>query len=322
MELKHVKAFLAVAEELHFGRAAARLQMASAPLSRMIQQLERYLGARLFVRTTRTVRLTAAGRALLGPANDIIAAFTAAERCVTHACQGVIGNVSVGFAGPSTHSLISTLAQAIRIEQPGIELSLSSTMYGSGTLNQLSDRNLDLAIVHWDSTPVGMGSRVVSLNYYRIAVPANHRLADRSEVEFAELANEAWVLLPSSGSLMREETIKKAEAIGFTPRVVQEAPDTSTIMALVAAGVGITMTVDTAVANGAAQGIRVLSIADDRAVAPWRLVWRSDDDNPALQRVLEISNAVLPTPPGFDDRRGRAAFRAAARIDDIYPVGG
>lgn len=292
-----MKAFLAVAAELHFGRAAAQLHTASPVLSRTIQQLERQLGSRLFERTTRTVRLTAAGQALLGPAQDIIADFAMAERAVRFAGEGVIGTVSIGFAGPSTHDLVSRLVKAVRSEQPGIQLTLNSTMYGAGALDQLSSHVVDLAMVRWDVAPIGMQSRVVSLNYYRIAVSSTHRLAEKAEVAFADLSDEEWVLLPPSGSQVRAETMRKAADAGFNPLVAQEAPDTTTILALVAAGVGITMTFDTAVPTGSMHGVRILRIVGDNTAAPSRLVWRRQDDNPALKRVREISAIVLPSLP-------------------------
>lgn len=114
MELHHVLAFLAVAEELHCGWAAQRLRMAQPPLSRTIKQLERSLGSPLFERTTRSVRLTVQGEALLGHAGTIIAAFDKAERAMVHADAGETGRVRIGFAGLSSHGPISDLAQAVR----------------------------------------------------------------------------------------------------------------------------------------------------------------------------------------------------------------
>lgn len=300
MDLHHVRAFLAVAEELHFGRAAARLHMAQPPLSRTIQQLERHLGATLFDRTTRTVRLTPQGEALLQPARDIEAAFATAERAVAYAGQGEVGRVSVGFAGPSSHNLISALAQRVRQDAPGIELVLSGTTYGTEALGQLVDGALDVAIVRWDTTPPGMASRVVRVDHYVVVVPESHRLADRESVSMADLADEPWVFLESgSGSSLRETTLRKADQAGFTPRIAQQAPDTWTIFALVAAGVGVTMTVHTAFSTVTTNGLAVIPLEGGREVALARLIWRADDTSPALRRVLELSQLALPTPDGY-----------------------
>ncbi len=299
MDLHHVTAFLAVAEELHFGRAAARLHMAQPPLSRTIQQLERQLGATLFDRTTRTVRLTPQGEALLEPARRIVESFAYAERAVAYAGRGEIGRVAIGFAGPSSHSLISALAQTVRRVQPGIELALSSTLYGGEALSRLSQGDLDLAIVRYDSTPPAMRSRVVRVNHYVIVVSESHPLAERESVRMDELADEQWIMLEASrGSSLRETTLQKANEAGFAPNIAQQAPDTWTIMALVAAGVGITLTIDTAFTNVTTTGLSVIPLDHGREVAVSRLVWRADDDSPALRRVLELSENALPTPKG------------------------
>ncbi|KMS88785.1 LysR family transcriptional regulator [Prauserella rugosa] len=299
MDLHHVKAFLAVAEELHFGRAAARLHIAQPPLSRTIQQLERHLGSPLFDRTTRRVRLTPQGEALLPAAYDIVHAFDTAERVVAHAGDGAVGKVAIGFAGPSSHPLISALAQQVRQDQPGIELALSSTTFGSDAMNQLTDGTLDLAIVRWDSTPPGLRSRVVRVDHYVIVVPESHPLAGRTSVSMEELADEPWVFLEaSSGSSLRDIAIRKAEEAGFAPKVAQHGPDTWTLMALVAAGVGLTFTVDTAFRNVITTGLSVIPLEDGTEEALARLVWRTET-SPAVDRVLELSEIALPTPEGY-----------------------
>ncbi|WP_290125480.1 LysR family transcriptional regulator [Janibacter melonis] len=174
MDLHHVTAFLAVAEELHFGRAAARLHMAQPPLSRTIQQLERQLGAPLFERTTRSVRLTPQGAALVDPAREIVRSFKTAERTVAYAGRGEIGEVRVGFAGPSSHRPISQLARRVRRDLPGVELTLTSTTYGSGAIERIQEGSLDLAIVMYPSVPVGLGSRVVAVNRFVVVLPEDH----------------------------------------------------------------------------------------------------------------------------------------------------
>jgi len=302
MDKHHVVAFLAVAEELHFGRAAARLHMAQPPLTRTIQQLERQLDAPLFDRTTRRVRLTPQGEALVGPARDILSAFETAKRAVVYAGQGEVGRVAIGFAGPSSHGLIAALAQRVRQDQPGIELTLSSTTYGTDAIGQLGDATLDLAIVRWDTTPPGMASRVVRVDHYVIVVPASHPLAGRDSVSMGELAEEQWIFLESStGSSLREAALTKAQHVGFVPRIAQQAPDTWTIMALVAAGVGVTMSVDTAFSGVTPSGLSVIPLDHGREVAPARLIWRADDASPAVRRVLELSEQALPTPSGYEE---------------------
>ena len=299
MDLHHVKAFLAVAEELHFGRAAARLHVAQPPLSRTIQQLERLVGAPLFSRTTRSVHLTPQGEALLQPARDIVAAFHSAERAVIYAGRGEIGRVSIGFAGPSSHSLVSALAQLVRREQPGIELALRSTTYGADAARDVQKRELDIAIVRVHVLPQGLASRIVRIDHYVVVVPTNHPFADRESLSMSDLRDEPWVLFHgASGSTLRDTILWKAQEAGFSPIVAQQAPDTWTIMALVAAGVGITMTVDSAFVAMSTEGLSLIPLDYGVESALAQLVWREDDRSPATRRVLDLSEVSLPTPSG------------------------
>lgn len=301
MELSHIRAFLAVAEELHFGRAAERLHMAQPPLSRLIQQLERDLGAQLFERTTRSVRLTAAGEALIAPATEILDGIRVARAVVKAAGKGEVGRVRVGFAGPSSHMLIGQLARLVREKHPGIELSLRSVTFAAEGLSQVMDGSLDLAIVRWSVAPPGIASRVILNEHYVLAVPKDHRLAGRDRVSMAELRDEPFIALPADpGSSLRDAFIRKCHEAGFAPDIVQVAPDSWTIMALVAAGVGVTFTFDTVVAHVPRDGIAVIPLEEGVAAVQARLAWRDGDVSPAVRQVLEASEVALPTPSETD----------------------
>lgn len=302
MELHHLQAFLAVAEELHFGRAAERLHMAQPPLSRTIKQLEKDLGAPLFERTTRSVRLTTAGQALLHPAADVLDAVRVARSSVRAAGMGETGRVRLGFAGPSSHLRVSQLARLVRQRHPGIEVSLQSVTYAYEGLRLVIDGAMDLAFVRFAVQPLGIVSRVVAVERYVLAVPTGHRLAGRDEVSMADCQDEPFVALPADpGSSVRDAFIHSCHESGFAPDIVQVAPDSWTAMALVAAGVGVTFTVDTAVENMLAEGISVVPLVEGRQPVFARLAWREDDDNPALREVLLASQEALPTPPGAPD---------------------
>lgn len=297
MDLHHLNAFLAVAEELHFGRAADRLHISQPPLSRMIKQLERDLGAPLFERTTRSVRLTTAGEALVRPAQDVLEDVRVARRAVTSAGRGETGRVRLGFAGPSSHLLVGVLGREVRASHPGIELSLRSTTYNYEAMRALTNGELDLAIARWRVEPPGINYRPVALEHYVIVAPANHRLAGRREIAMAELRDDAFVALPADpGSSVRDATMELAAEAGYTPNIVQSGPDSWTVMALVAAGVGVTLTLDTAVANVLQRGISVIPLREGRAATCQNLAWRKNDRNPALNAVLRASKEALPTP--------------------------
>lgn len=144
VELRHLSGFVAVAEELHFGRAAERTHIAQSPLSQQIRLLERDLGVKLFDRTTRSVRLTAAGQALLGPARHLLAEASAVRRTVQAAHLGEVGRVTVGFAGAGSYSALPVLTRAVGSELPGIELVLEGQTYTGEALGRIMDGSLDI----------------------------------------------------------------------------------------------------------------------------------------------------------------------------------
>ncbi|XVQ06805.1 LysR substrate-binding domain-containing protein [Spirillospora sp. CA-255316] len=299
MELRHLAGFVAVAEELHFGRAAERLHIAQSPLSQQIRLLERDLGVKLFDRTTRSVRLTAAGRALLEPARHLLAEASAVRRTVQAAHLGEVGRVTLGFAGASSYSALPVLARTVTSELPGIELVLEGQTYAGEALGRIADGSLDLGFV---ALPVrrGISARVVRLERLLLALPDGHPLADRAEVTFAELAQEPFVTFPiSRGSAVREAMFQACHEAGFAPRIVQEAPDSYALLALVGAGVGLAVVVESA-RDIHLEHVVIRPLAGGEVpVLPIALAWRTSDESAALAAVLRVAERVLPTPDDF-----------------------
>ncbi|MEU0597164.1 LysR substrate-binding domain-containing protein [Streptomyces sp. NPDC006393] len=296
MELRHLSGFVAVAEELHFGRAAERLHMAQSPLSQQIRLLERDLGVRLFDRTTRSVRLTAAGKALLEPARHLLAEASAVRRAVQVAHLGEVGRVTLGFAGASSYSALPVLTRAITSELPGIELVLEGQTYAGEALGRIADGTLDLGFV---ALPVrrGISARVVRMERLLLALPDSHRLAERAEVAVAELAREPFVTFPlSRGSAVREATVQACHEAGFAPRIAQEAPDSYNLLALVGAGVGVAVVVESARHIHLEHVVFRPLAGEEVPVLPIALGWRSGDRSAALAAVLRVAERVLPTP--------------------------
>ncbi|MGW4339882.1 LysR family transcriptional regulator [Rhodococcus koreensis] len=297
MEISQITAFLAVAEELHFGRAAQRLHSAQPPLSRTIRQLEKQLGATLFDRNTRNVRLTAAGEALLGPAREILDACRLAEIAVAAAGRGQVGRVRIGFSGVSSHLLIGRWAKLVRHTHPGIEFVLNSSAFASEALNKLLDGTLDIGLGRWIFTPPGIASRVILNEDFVVAMTVDHPLAGRDGVRIEELATEPWVALPADpGSALRDSLQRAAHDAGFTPRIVQSAPDSMSLMALVSAEVGCALTVSSVVENVNNPDVVFLPLVGGPSTLQLRIAWRADDDSAALREVLRLSEEALPTP--------------------------
>lgn len=300
MDIQALTIFLTVAEELHFGRAGQRLLFPQPHVSRSVGNLEKELGVKLFQRTTRQVKLTSAGHALVVAARRIVAATEAARLEVRAAECGEGGRVSISFSGPSFHTAVGVLARAVRSRYPKIELDFRPGRYGRETFDEVLDGTTDLSMSRFRSTPLGIAQRPIGVEHYIVAVSSDHRLASESVVSMDALRSELFVSLPpGTESMVRSDFVELCHNAGFAPNITQTAPDTWTILALVAAGVGATFTVDTALVHDPA-GIHALRISEAAAPTYASLAWREDSTNAALTRVLEVSEAVLPTPPEVD----------------------
>ncbi|MEU2798308.1 LysR family transcriptional regulator [Streptomyces sp. NPDC007117] len=296
MELRHLNAFLAVAEELHFGRAAKRLQMAQPPLSQQIRQLERELGVQLFHRNTRSVRLTSAGESFLEPVRTVLDDLDTAVRAARSAGTGEYGRVTIGFAGASSHETLPRLTRAVRAAHPGLELVMTGQTYANTALSRVADGSLDLGFVRLPVTRPGIAHRVIDEEDLVCALPSDHPLARSRAVPLAVLAGEPFVSFPAnSGSTVRDAMTEACEGAGFTPRTVQEAPDSYTILALVAAGVGVTLTV-TSVQHIQQNGLVYRPLAGPPIRLRAALAWRADNPSAALRAVLAVAEEALPTP--------------------------
>ncbi|MFF1925997.1 LysR family transcriptional regulator [Streptomyces sp. NPDC058221] len=296
MELRHLSAFVAVADELHFGRAAKRLRMAQPPLSQQIRQLEKELGVQLFERNTRSVRLTSAGESFLQPVLTVLDDLDIAVRAAKAAGRGEYGRVSIGFAGASSHETLPQLTRAVRAAHPGIELVMTGQTYANVALGRVADGSLDLGFVRLPVTQPGVTCRVIDEEELVCALPSDHPLAARDSVPIEVLAGEPFVSFPANtGSTVRDAMVGACEAAGFNPRVVQEAPDSYTILALVAAGVGVTLTV-TSVQHIQQNGLVYRPLAGPPIRRQAALAWRADNPSAALRAVLAVAENALPTP--------------------------
>lgn len=306
MDLRQLEIFLAVAEELHFGRAAEHLHMAQPPVSRAVQKLERSLGQPLFVRSTRRVSLTAAGTALVEPARRILATEAEARRLVTRAAEGHSGSVRIAFPGVSASHRVGMLARALRGASPNIELVLSGQHFASGAIEALTRGDADLAFVRWDSIPPGVRTRLVFRDRLVVAVPTGHPLAEMESVTMRHLRNEHWVALPSSvNSVLIERLHTLARAAEFEPIVVQEAPDTATAVSLVTAQVGLSLTLQSVANTMTSAHVRYIPLADEAESVDLLMAWYEKDSNPALQTVLEVAERTFASREGDELNTGR-----------------
>lgn len=297
MDLRDFEAFVAVAEELHFGRAATRLNLAQPPLSHRIRQLEQELGLQLFERTTRSVTLTDAGLRLLDPARRTLTQAALTREVAASILSGDEGRVRLGFAGASSQRLLPLLTTAVRAQHPRIQIALRSQTYVYTARDMLLSGDLDLAFVRLPIANPELAARAVEVEELLVALPADHRLRSHGRVRVGDLAEEDFVSLPDNqGSMLQATMYQLCVNAGFKPRVAQIAPDSSTVLAMVAAGAGVTITLSS-VCPVQSVGIiyRPIDDVEDTHLVS-ALAWRHDNQSPALARVLEVSRTALPTP--------------------------
>lgn len=309
VELRHLAGFIAIAEELHFGRAAAKIHMAQPALSQQIRLLEKELGVSLFHRNTRSVSLSDAGKALLGPAKQVMADVDIARRSAVLGISEIVGRVTIGFAGASSRNVLPILARAVRAEQPGIELVLQGQTYAGAAIAEVMAGDLDIGFSRLPINNQSIATRVYGYERMVAALPSDHPLTGRETIRVSDLASEPFVTFPGTqGSTVRDALIHVAMGAGFTPRIVQEAPDSYTILGLVAAGVGVTITVSS-VQHINTPGLVYRDLEDDLPELAAVLAWRKDNVSTATHAVLEIAGRVLPTPPhpGSSDPRATEA---------------
>jgi DNA-binding transcriptional LysR family regulator len=298
MEVQQARVFLAVAEELHFGRAAERLHLSQPPVTRAIQQLERLLGTTLFDRTTRAVSLTPAGEALVAPARALLEASERAAAVVESVGQGEFGRVRIAFAGASTHAMVGRLAREVRRRYPGIDIELSSQNYAQPAMSRVLQGEMDIGLGRWDFLPATIDSRLIAREQLVMAMPITHPLAGAASVRMAAFAGEPFVgLTAGASSVLNDRLVRLSHSVGFDADIVQFAPDSWTAVALVAAEIGVSLTLSTVAANTLSPQVAFVPVADQTMPVELRMAWRADPElSPALAAVLRLSEEVLPTP--------------------------
>jgi len=244
MELRHLRYFIAVAEELHFGRAAETLGISQPPLSQQIQALEQELGARLFDRTNRRVALSEAGRLFLDEARQVLAQVDKAADVARRAQLGQLGELKVGFTTSAPfNTSIPKAIYAFRQAFPAVHLSLQE-MSSTEVAQALLDGTIDVGLMR----PLAISDSLISAELFReplVAVlnSAHPLVPDSgSGLHLADMANEPFVFFPRSyGSGLYSQLLNLASQAGFTPHIAQEAGAAMTIIGLVSAGLGVSV---------------------------------------------------------------------------------
>ncbi|MGD9902215.1 MAG: LysR substrate-binding domain-containing protein [Vicinamibacterales bacterium] len=303
--LRQLQAFRAVADELHFGRAAARLAVSQPALSVQIRQLEGTLGVRLLDRHTRQVVLTDAGRALDEAARRVLRDVEAAVDAARQAHAGQVGVLRVGF-GPTL--MLSSLAHAVRsfrLRHPAVRVDLRE-LPTTDQVQALVAGDLDVGFVRGAEADPRLHVERLAREPLVIALPRDHPGAAAARLPLRALAREPWVLFPRAiAPQLHETVIRLCREAGFTPGVVQESREVYTTVGLVGAGVGVTIVPET-VQRMAWDGVVYKSIP--RASVPLAMVRPSGPVRPVVEAFLAVarqsaSAASVPSVPGTNGVR-------------------
>lgn len=293
VELRHLRYFLAVAEEKHFGRAADRLHMAQPPLSSQIKQLETELGIVLLERTTRKVELTDAGALLMERARQILADVEAMKSDVAEVGRGAAGVLRIGFAGTATYRLMPEIVRVARERLPLVRLQISGELLTPQMEAGLLENRLDAAILRPPVQSSELSTEEIQQSRLVAVLHRQHPLAEETgPISIQTFADEDIVGYPR-GSSVSSVITELARQAGFRLRIVQEATETSTLIALIGAGLGI----------GVVPGSHSLPLNSSIVIRPLEeqvsvgmsTAWKTDNDSPLLSSFIELARETAQT---------------------------
>jgi DNA-binding transcriptional LysR family regulator len=302
MELRHLRYFIAVAEEGHITRAAERLGMQQPPLSQQIKAMEQELDVQLFLRKPRGVELTEAGRALLEDARAMLAHLDRALETTRRTARGEQGRISIGMTPTAPfHPLVPRAVRAFREAFPLVSITLEESL-SQGLLNRLRDEQMDVAFIR-NAVSDSAGLMITPLldEIMVVALPSGHALAQGKgdkTLELRSLASETFILYGPPGSGIYDRTIAACQAAGFSPRVGQLAPRITSTLGLIAAGLGISF-VPISMQRMSMDGVtyrRLTGPVQPRALLS--LASRRNDPSAVVRRFVSV---VRQTAKGLSD---------------------
>ena len=296
MDLRHLKYFLAVAEELNIGRAATRLHISQPPLTRQIKALEDELGVQLFVRTAKGVELTQAGEMFKEEAANIRMLVEAGIDRVQRAGEGKLGRLDVAIFGTGIYDTIPKLLQDFRRSLPGVNVVLH-TMNKAEQVEALRQRRITVAFNRMTHPLPDIGRELVATEALHAALPVDHALAGADAVTLQQLAQLPHVTFPNVGRPnFIDRMIELYQRRGFEVTVSQEVGDAITGIALVARGFGVTLVPESVVRSVTVAGVCFKPLADaPEATVDLSCMYRATDRSPLLQAFLAVVRAHRAT---------------------------
>jgi DNA-binding transcriptional LysR family regulator len=284
IELRHLRYFVAVADELSFTRAALRLRISQPPLSLQIQDLEAILKTQLLLRTSRRVELTAAGEALHARARSILEQVDAAARETVSIGQGEKGRILIGATGSILRGGLADLLAAYRHEFPDV----TTTLFEQAPklqMRALAEKNIDISFIRLRAEGDEFASELAWREDVVVAMSNIHRLAPRKRVALKDLRDEEFVTLAPDSSEFATSIRDCCVAAGFLPRVAHEVVDAQSISGLLAAGFGVAL-VPSSIARFTTNDIRFHTLGASAPAADVHMVHRKDDQSAVLRAFV------------------------------------
>jgi len=296
-ELRHLRYFVVVAEELNFSRAATRLHMAQPPLSVAIRQLERELGTDLFQRTTREVTLTEAGRALLDGARRTLAEADRAVDAARRAGAGDLGQLKVAFSWSARFETLPALGRAFSVQHPDVQL-LTQEMWNADMDAALQSGTIDVAISLCPELVPEIRNEVIRAEQVVAVVGEKHRFADHEAISLRSLAGDEFVLFPRElAPRLYDVMVGICRHAGFEPKLRGESFHTGWDLLLLA-DVPVVAIAPRSVAGELPQGVVAVPITDTTDSLETRLLWHDDDPSPTVKAFLSTAGTVYDRDAG------------------------
>jgi DNA-binding transcriptional LysR family regulator len=291
-ELRHLRYFVAVAEELNFSRAAERLHMAQPPLSLAIRQLERELGTELFQRSTREVTLTGPGRALLEGARRTLAEAERAVGSAKRAAAGEVGRLRVAFSWSARYETLPALGRAFREQHPDVEV-LAQEMWNAQMPDALRSGAIDVAVALCPEAALDMVDEVIRDEPVVAVVAASHRLAGEEAIPLGALASERFVFFPRElAPRLHDVLIGLCRRAGFEPTLVAGSFHTGWDLGVIGE-TGAVAIAPTSVAGRQPEGVVTVALSEPGARLETRLVWHDGDATPTRESFCSLARTVF-----------------------------
>ena len=300
MELRHLRYFIAVAELLHFGRAARRLRISQPSLSHQIQQLEADLQVKLLDRTRSRVELTEAGRLFLEEAGEIVARADRAAQVAQRVASNGTSRLRVGAGFCTDHAFVVSAVCAFNQRHATVRVDIE-TMAVANQIAAVRDERLDVGFVRSAAVEPPLAAVTLYVEPLVVAMPRNHHLTRRQRIPLSALAVEEFVLVPRHAVPVYYNTVvHTCRTAGFVPEAPHEADHVRLILGLVASGFGISI-VPSSARTARVRGVVFRPVDDDEAHVETALAWRQDAP-PTVLEFVELVRSMVERSPGGERR--------------------